>query len=106
MVRVQHSQACPGKLLIGSDLPSLLAARRELEQWVAESGYRVSRAGPRHLSVFEDGALVREWVVVESAPARNRFSPFAFLRRLRPAPVTRANDDAAAPAPLDVPQVA
>jgi len=98
MVCVQHSQACPGKLLIGSDLPSRLAARRELEQWVAETGYRVARGGPRHLSVFEAGALVREWLVVENAPQRKRFSPFAFLRRSRPAPVA-AGDEAAAASP-------
>lgn len=94
MVRVQHSQACPDKLLIGSDLPCRLAARRELEQWAVESGHRVSRSGPRQLSVFEEGALVREWVVVESAPKRKRFSPFAFLRRFRPAPVADAADTA------------
>lgn len=89
MVRIQNSQACADKLLIGSDLPSCLAARRELEQWVAQSGYRVARGGPRHLSVFEAGALVREWIVVESAPERKRFSLFAFLRRglRRPVPV-------------------
>ena len=92
MVRVQHSQACPGKLLIGSDLPSRLAARRELEQWVAESGYRAARGGPRHLSVFEAGALVREWIVVESAPERKRFSPLAFFQRFRPAPAAGGDE--------------
>ena len=82
MVRVQRSEAYPDKILIGSDLPSSLAARRELERWVKQNGYRLSR-GARHLSVFENGALVREWMVVERAPECKLWAPFAFLARRR-----------------------
>lgn len=83
MIRTQHSLAAPDKMLVGSDLPSRLAARRELEQWIGARGYRLARAGARRLSVFEQGALVREWMIVERAPARKRFWPFAFLTSRR-----------------------
>lgn len=67
MIRTQNAAACPGKLLIGSDLPDTFQARRELEQWARQNGYRLAK-GNRSLSVFEHGALVREWVLLESAP--------------------------------------
>ena len=79
MVRTQRTLTCSDKLLIGSDLPDAPAARRELEQWVERNGYYLPKDAP-HLSVFEHGALVREWVLVESRPARKRF-PFNPFRR-------------------------
>lgn len=85
MVRIQQASACPEKLLIGSDLPNALAARRELEQWAASNGYRLPKRA-RQLSVFENGTLVREWVLVENEPRPNRRFPFNLFghRKSRP----------------------
>jgi hypothetical protein len=87
-----------GKLLIGSDLPDRLAARRELECWAAENGYHLPRDA-RQLSVFDQGTLVREWVVVEALPGRRgrssafSFNPLSLLRAGR----RETADGAAAP---------
>ena len=83
MVRIQKSEACPDKVLVGSDLPDSRAAWRELEVWVEQNGYCLSR-NARHLSVFEHGALVREWVVVERSAQRRPFPFSLFSRRVRP----------------------
>ena len=82
MVRIQKSEACPDKMLVGSDLPDSRAAWRELEVWVEQNGYCLSR-NARHLSVFEQGTLVREWVVVERAAQRRPFPFNLFATRVR-----------------------
>ena len=85
MVRVQRATAQADRLLIGSDLPDALQARRELEQWAGRNGYHLPKDAC-HLSVFESGALVREWVVVDTAPVRKpRFFANPFLRRWKQA---------------------
>ena len=85
MVRVHRPAAQTDRLLIGSDLPDALQARRELEQWAGRNGYHLPK-NACHLSVFESGALVREWVLVDTAPVRKP-RPFAnpFLRRRKQA---------------------
>lgn len=87
MVRIQRSEACPDKMLVGSDLPDSRAAWRELEVWVEQNGYSLSR-NARHLSVFEQGNLVREWVVVERAAQRRRLPFGLFARRVPSASIT------------------
>jgi hypothetical protein len=54
-------------MLIGSDLKDRAAARREVDNWIAQHRCRVPDDA-RHLSVFENGVLVREWVLVERHP--------------------------------------
>ena len=79
MVRVQECQTGSDRLLIGSDLADTSLARRELEKWAQSHGYYLPRES-RNLSVYEHGALVREWTLVLRAPQRKR-GFFSFLAR-------------------------
>ena len=80
MVRIQQPSAYPDKLLIGSDLPEAPAAQRELERWAEQNGYYLPKDA-RRLSVLEGGALVGEWVLVESLPVRKRRFPLPALTK-------------------------
>src|SRR5205809_634387 len=64
MIRTQPSSSGSNQVLIGSDLKDRTAARREVDQWIARHRCRVTQSA-RHLSVFEKGIAVREWVLVE-----------------------------------------
>jgi hypothetical protein len=54
-------------MLIGSDLKDRSAARREVDGWITRHHCHVPK-NARHLSVFENGVLIREWVLVEGRP--------------------------------------
>jgi hypothetical protein len=79
MIRIQPSSSDQERVLVGSDLADPAAARREVEAWVAANQYRLAR-GARPLAFFEDGMLVREWVLAERAPQQRRvLSPLESL---------------------------
>jgi hypothetical protein len=83
MIRVQPTSSGEDQLLVGSDLTDPAAARGEVEDWVARNGYQIP-LNARQLSIFENGILIREWVLVEAKeePARLPASPFTrFWRR-------------------------
>jgi hypothetical protein len=89
MIRIQPSSSGSNHILIGSDLKDRGAARREVDQWIAGHRCRVAKTA-RHLSVFDKGVAVREWVLVErlaepEAPlpqqAQPQQSPLADLPR-------------------------
>ncbi len=67
MVRVQPLSNREGRFLVGSDLENPLDGRLEVQEWITSHRCRVP-ADARRLSVYERGALVREWSVVEAAP--------------------------------------
>ncbi|MDX1932302.1 MAG: hypothetical protein SFU56_06830 [Capsulimonadales bacterium] len=67
MIRVQPTTANGNRLLIGSDLKDAADARREVEEWMHRN-HCVLPANARHLTVFENGVVVREWVLVERVP--------------------------------------
>ena len=69
MIRIQPSAAGSHRMLIGSDLQDRSAARREVDGWIARVQCHVPK-NARHLSVFENGVLIREWVLVERRPER------------------------------------
>ncbi|MFM7320265.1 MAG: hypothetical protein ACKO5K_01905 [Armatimonadota bacterium] len=54
-----------GTLLVGSDLSSLQAARREVADWARSRGIALPTR-PLRLSVAEDGMVLREYTVFES----------------------------------------
>ena len=93
MIRVQPTSSGEDQLLVGSDLIDPAAARGEVEEWVARNGYLIPK-NTRQLSIFENGVLVREWVLVEAkqeiAP-RLPASPFSRFWR-RPAEQTAVAD--------------
>lgn len=102
MVLVLPSSTCPDRVLIGSDRDDPIAARREVDTWLAENRHYVPRTA-RHLSVFEDGVFVREWVVAER-PQEEESSgtPLANLGRLfhraaAPSPLSRTAETALQP---------
>jgi hypothetical protein len=64
MIRIHPSSSGSNQILIGSDLKDRAAARREVDQWIARHRCRVPE-NARHLSVFDKGVPVREWVLVE-----------------------------------------
>jgi hypothetical protein len=84
MIRVQPTSSGEDQLLVGSDLEDPAAARAEVEEWVSRNNYSIPR-NTRQLSVFENGVLVREWVLVEAkqeTAQRLPSGPFArFWRR-------------------------
>ena len=75
MIRVEYPANQADKLLIGSDLPTATAARFELSEWSKRNGYRQARDA-RSLSVYEQGTLVREWMLVERRAERKPLFPF------------------------------
>ena len=83
MIRVQPTSSSGNRFLIGSDSTDPSAARREVEIWIAENNCCLPRTA-RHLSVFEQGKLVREWVLVERLPEPVSFpiEPTNAFRRL------------------------
>lgn len=83
MIRVQPTSSGEDQLLVGSDLTDPSDARAEVEEWVARNGYQIPK-NTRQLSIFENGVLIREWVLVEAKqePTRLPASPFTrFWRR-------------------------
>jgi hypothetical protein len=56
------------RLLVRSDLPDPLAARREVERWASDQGIRVPRLVLR-LRVVDAEGISREWTVLD-CPAR------------------------------------
>lgn len=82
MVRIQESSSTPERLLAGSDLIDTTAAARELQEWAARNGYLLPRDA-RRLTVLADGAVVREWVVLERCPPApiRRGIPNPFAKR-------------------------
>jgi hypothetical protein len=64
MIRIQPTSSDSDRLLIGSDLTDTQAAYAEMDEWIQNNNCRVPE-NPRRLSVFEDGVLVREWMLVE-----------------------------------------
>lgn len=64
MIRIQPTSSDTNRLLIGSDLEDVEAADAEVNEWIANNNCRVPET-PRRLSVYEDGVLVREWMLVE-----------------------------------------
>lgn len=67
MIRVQPTTSGGNRFLIGSDLRDPDAAQCEVEEWMTKHNC-VHPRNARHLSVFERGVLVREWVLVERNP--------------------------------------
>ena len=91
MVKVQPSSASEERVLIGSDQTDREAARQEIDAWVTANHYRVDRKA-RPLAFYEDGVLVREWLVAERDTKHSvSFLSSFFGFRNRP-----ANDDAPA----------
>jgi len=84
MIRIQPSSSGSNHILIGSDLKDRGAARQEVDQWIAGHRCRVAKTA-RHLSVFDKGVPVREWVLVERLaepePQVTQVTPLAQLPR-------------------------
>ena len=95
MVRTQRPSIYENKLLVGSDLADPGAARRELEQWVRDKGYHLP-AEPRQFSVFDQGMLVREWVLVDMLPESKRARPRRLFPWLRARSAARPSAERAA----------
>jgi hypothetical protein len=64
MIRIQPTSSDSDRLLIGSDLADSDAACAEIDEWIKDNNCRVPET-PRRLSVYEDGVLIREWMLVE-----------------------------------------
>ena len=83
------------RLLVRSDLPDPLTARREVESWAAARGLRIPRMALR-LRVQSVEAPTHEWVVLsrpaealpptEAAPTPQRFATRASAPRSGPLP--------------------
>lgn len=72
MIRIQPTSSDENRILVGSDLKDPDAAQSEISEWVNSNNCRMPD-NPRRLAVYEDGMLVREWVLVERCvePSRN-----------------------------------
>jgi hypothetical protein len=93
MIRVQPTSSGEDQLLVGSDLADPADARAEVEEWVARNGYQIPK-NTRQLSIFENGVLIREWVLVEAKqePARLPASPFSRFWRRPAEPAATASE--------------
>ena len=80
MIRIQPSATSRHRMLIGSDLKDRAAARREVNAWIASNHCCVPK-NARHLSVFEKGVLVREWLLVEQYAEPSTAAPRPLLSR-------------------------
>jgi|GEM_PF-3647056 hypothetical protein len=81
MIRIQPTTSDSNLFLIGSDLTESSAAAQEIGLWIEENNCRLPE-NPRRLSVYEDGILVREWVLVERCPEamRQEVTPKLFMK--------------------------
>jgi hypothetical protein len=71
MIRIQPTSSDENRILVGSDLKDPDAAQSEISEWVNANNCRLPD-NPRRLAVYEDGMLVREWVLVERCVESNR----------------------------------
>ncbi|GAB4458640.1 MAG: hypothetical protein OHK0029_20160 [Armatimonadaceae bacterium] len=64
MIRVQPTSSDSQRFLIGSDLSDTTDAAQEVQTWLEHNGCVIPDSS-RRLAVYEDGILVREWVLAE-----------------------------------------